>query len=74
MLFEVHDILLHRLWKMALKARKEVINQMLDGKTLTRAAPLYWTQKRIYFAVLSLERLTRRWYFNHYPKLHFVFP
>lgn len=68
-LFEVHDILLHRLWKAAYKARRAYMKRiMFSTWTISRwecclSGIYYWA-----------EKTTARWYFNHYPKLHFRFP
>lgn len=67
MLFEVHDILLHRLWKWR-KAKYDAFMKTTFGAELFS---LFCLTKDIanYKRLRFWEQLTRRWYFNHHPKL-----
>lgn len=64
MLFEIHDIILHRLWKAAKKARSAYMKRiMFSTWYISRwecclSGVYYWA-----------EKTTARWYFNHHPKL-----
>ena len=66
MFFEVHDIILHRLWKAARDRRLKVIKQFWDIKYPTRNqqrryrnAYTFWTKAIV---------ITREWYLGHVPK------
>lgn len=69
MLFEIHDIILHRLWKHAKRRYTEFVKTNLVDIT-----PLTSRQVNEYVRLSDWEATTRRWYMNHQHKLHFVFP
>jgi len=61
MLFEIHDIILHRLWKTARKTRRKFLEKHLDVKMWGisrfqqfRSGVYYWA-----------EKTTAKWYFCH---------
>lgn len=70
MLFEIHDILLHRMWKAAYKARRKFLKKSLSN-SMWGISHFQQFRSGIYYWA---EKTTARWYFNHYPKLHFRFP
>lgn len=63
MLFELHDVLLHRLWKFARDRRLTLIREFLGLKYRSasqqrryRNAYTFWTKAIV---------ITREWYLNH---------
>lgn len=63
MFFEIHDIILRRLWKGTKKAKTSYTLFLMGDVFSFR--PIF---QMLYYYISSFERLTRRWYMNHVHK------
>ena len=63
MLFEIHDIILHRLWKAAYKARRKFLKKSLSN-TMWGISRFQQLRSGVYYRA---EEITAKWYFNHVP-------
>ena len=68
MLFEIHDIILHRLWKAAKAKRDAFMKTTFNSDYTASQYDSYTDLKRDivkYNKLVRREKLTRRWYMNH---------
>ena len=72
MLFEIHDIILHRLWKAAKAKRDAFMKTTFNSDYTASQYDSYTDLKRDivkYNKLVRREKLTRRWYMNHVRRI-----
>lgn len=63
MLFELHDILLHRMWKIARDQRVRLIHEFLALKYPTPNQYRHYNRGYTFWSKIIVT--TREWYLNH---------